>query len=146
VNKKIEKMANKEKKLDLSDFECFEKLTESAQRTFTLYPEIPIISIKKGGIGFGKTAIDFLQLTKNSSIMLLKREQVNYLAVLPFDSKFSGYAVQLAGLNNMHCSFKAEKRGFEHGYFKLKEPIFVSGLDLYEMQPFNIDEKLSKNK
>jgi hypothetical protein len=132
----------KNKKLSLEDFELFERIAESMQRTFTVYPNIPLISIKKGGIGFGKNSINYLQLNKNSRILLLKKEGIIYIAVLPFNSKLNGYTVQKTGTNNLHSAFKTAKRGFECGYFKLLPPIFVSELDLYELEPFEINETL----
>jgi hypothetical protein len=133
----------KNQKLSLEDFELFERIAESMQRTFTVYPNVPLISIKKAGIGFGKNSINYLQLNKNSRILLLKKEGVVYMAVLPFDSKLNGYTVQNVGANNMHSAFKTTKRGFECGYFKLLPPIFVSNLDLYELEPFEISNTLS---
>jgi hypothetical protein len=126
-----------EKELKLSDFDIYTRLNEGMQQTFSLFPDIPLLSMVHAGVGFGRAAIDYLKLDKTSRVIMLKKDGSIYIAVLPFYSKLNGYNIFATGKNNLSCCFKPKSRGFKVGYYEILKPIFVSELDLYELKEFD---------
>lgn len=128
-------MNKKKKTLELSEFEIFEKANQGLNRSFSLYPNKPLVSISKSGIGIGAKAINVLQISDKDTIIVLKKGLVLYLATPTLDSNLSGYRMIKSGLN-LHSSFNAKRRGIECGYYEVLKPIFVGGMDLFQLEKF----------
>ena len=132
----------KVKDLKLDDFNILEMLTNGVKGTYSLHSETPIISIAGTVTGVGKKAIEYLRAKVDDRVVLLEKQGVWYIAILPFDSKIKGYKVSMTSKKNnslfiFNC--RAKERGLSVGYYKLLPPIYVGGIDLFELEPFDIN-------
>lgn len=130
------------KEIELSEFRILERLSDGKIKTYSNHRDIPIIFVGKSHCGFGLKAVNVLHLKKDDRTVFLEKNEVFYVANLPFDSKINGYKVNYASNSKLLISTcKAYERGLDIGYYKLLDPIYVSGLDLYELEEFDINQQ-----
>lgn len=132
---------NTKKELSLDDFNLIERLSNGMKRTYSLYKDVNLIGVTKTVVTIGVPSVNFLKCKKDDRCILLEKQGVWYLAILPFDSKIKGYKLNHpssgGGILIFNCN--ANERGLSIGYYNLIEPIYVNGLDLFELEQFDIN-------
>lgn len=129
----------KVKKLTIDEFEIFEPLSAGSVQSYSKHPDEPLIGFSKSHMGLSKKALEFIRATIKDQVVILNKNGAFYLAVISLTSKIKGYNLFTAtGGTCVYANFKIEKRGFDVGYYKLLDPIYVGGLDLFELEPFEI--------
>lgn len=127
---------------ELDGFTILERLSEGAPGSYKKHPDTPIIFISKTVVGIGGTAVKYLNTKAGDRSVLLEKKGVFYLAVLPFHSTINGYKMSNVtnSTNMLVFNCKAHSRGLAIGYYRLLEPVFIGGLDLYELEEFDINQ------
>ena len=128
------------KELSLEDFSLFERASHGGYSYPTSFPNENILVLTKAYLSVSKKAGEFIGLNKDSQIILAERQGVLYLAILPFDSKISGYG-RLKGKKHDHIidCFTVSKKLMDKIHpacYILLDPIIVSGMDFYELELF----------
>lgn len=132
----------KEKKeIDLSEFDIYERDGSGAcgyVSLANLHPDKPIITINKFVVTISKCVQDKIRVKKGDYVVFSRREGIEYMAVVPMDSKMAGYKVGSTNKSkSLYVSaFKIIKNKFKVGVYVLLEPIFVGGIDWFELEPF----------
>lgn len=117
------------KKIKLEEFELFERLNRQAKYN------VPALTITNNGVYLNRKATELLGLTSDTRMILAKRGECTYIAVVPITSNIKGYSVQILEHNCAHiCMYKPEKRGLELGEYFILDPIFSGNIDWFELE------------
>ena len=126
-------MAKKE--IQLSEFSVFEKMI---YHIFASNLDVPLISFNACTATISECACKLIGAKKGERIVFSERKGVYYVAILPFNSSIKGYSVfQCNNTRHHYCSIKTViSRGMPKEYYKILSPIFVGGVDWFELEVF----------
>jgi hypothetical protein len=134
------------KKISISEFEIFERLSNGHTGWVGMHPLEPLITIHESGVYLGACAVSNLMVKDGDRVALAKKSGVQYICVLPFDSKIKGYKVCLDAKTRKDTYTanvgicKTSERGLINGLFKICEPVFSGEIDWFELEVFNVNE------
>ncbi len=132
-------MIKEKKETELSEFEIFERLADTGAPLMSRYPNKPLVLVGKNLAAVSPLGIKKIGIAKDSRLVFSKRNEIGHIASLPITSNINGYKVQR--INRSKQVFIASKslikRGFQEGYYEIKEPIFAGGIDWFELEPFH---------
>lgn len=135
-------MKKQEIKLSDSDFEIFESYGRRGS-AFVLakekYPKSKLVSIGKNIIVFDPKTSDFLKIEVGTPCVLAKKDDIWYLAVLPFDSNLKGYLAQKLQSGMLFINLP-NRTSLEKGVCEINEPQHIRGIDWYELEYLKIDK------
>jgi hypothetical protein len=127
------------KEFSLKDFDLYQKMNASgASHIFKEYVNTPLLNFTKAYVVISDAGCKKIGINKESRIITANKDGVLYVVNLPFDSKLLGYKkMAQKGLINPTFTINSKmKHKFKIGIYEILEPIFVSGMDFFELKFF----------
>ncbi len=126
---------------DFAEFTVFENTRGWAgTRLAKRFKDVPFVTIGKIRSAISVLAQKKLSVRKGDQVVFANREGKIYMAVLPMDARIKGYIVtNLANTGVLYVNVKsATVRGLEKGVYEIIEPVYVKGIDWFELYPLEI--------
>lgn len=110
---------------------------------YRLWPELPIIKVNKWRISFSDKAYMKMGLTKDSEVLFRKYKNKFFISEVPSNTNVIGNQVLICKRGGRPSTLK-DKFGIPVDAYVILDPVFINGVDWYELELFNSNKHGTK--
>ena len=122
------------KEINISEFEILQRHTSGAKHLGKFIGK-PLVFLNNSVGSMNDDASKKLGAKNSDAVVFAKRNDIMYVAVLPFDSKIRGFILKDRGSKSGTLFFNISKvYKYDKGIYEILESVYSGGIDWFELE------------